>query len=91
MPMPMPTLIGDLSLHHPIPILINNVHLVPVAVVVVAAVVPVVAPLALVGDLASAVAAGGADAVREVYQADDVLLLTLLVSYLCGRAWGASG
>lgn len=75
------------------PVVVHNVHLVPVAVVVVvAAVVPVVAPLALVGDVAGALAAGGADAVREVDEAEDVLLFFyILVSGLWGGGRGRPG
>ena len=43
-------------------------------VVVVVAVAPVLAVVALPGDLAGAVLAGGADAVRQLHQAEDVLL-----------------
>ena len=65
-------LVVDLALDDAVVLDVDGVAV--AVVVVMAAVLVVVAPLALVGDLAGAVAAGGADAVRQLDEAEDVLL-----------------
>jgi hypothetical protein len=68
----MAALIVHLALDDALVLVVDRVAV--AVVVVVVAMGPVVAPLALVGDLAGAVLAGGADAVRELHEAEDVLL-----------------
>ena len=58
-------LVMHLALDEAVVLVVDRVAV--AVVVVVVAVGPVVAPLALVGDLAGTVLAGGADAVRELH------------------------
>ena len=76
-------LVVDLALDDAVVFVVDRV-LVAVVVVVVA-VVPVLAPVALVGDLAGALLARGADAVRPLHEADDLVLSFQIVSYAEGK------
>lgn len=73
MPPRVPGLKGDLALDHAVIFVVDGNF--TLAVVVVVAMLIILAPLALVGDLTRAFLAGRADAVGQLYKAEDVFLL----------------
>jgi hypothetical protein len=73
-------LVVDLALDDALVLVVDRVA---VAVVVVVVAV-VLAPVALVGDLAGALLAGRTDAVRELDESEDVILLWGVSQVVCG-------